>query len=75
MQVPEPEFEGQTKTRLGNPEVRKIVEGIVSQVLTCLGVAVAHVAVFARTWNDPCKACPQPLQDTLLGGSAWQPML
>lgn len=32
MQVPEPEFEGQTKTRLGNPEVRKIVEGIVTQV-------------------------------------------
>lgn len=32
VQVPEPEFEGQTKTRLGNPEVRKIVEGIVSQV-------------------------------------------
>ena len=32
LQVPDPEFEGQTKTRLGNPEVRKIVEGIVSQV-------------------------------------------
>ena len=32
LQVPEPEFEGQTKTRLGNPEVRKIVEGVVTQV-------------------------------------------
>ena len=31
-QVPNPEFEGQTKTRLGNPEVRRIVEGIVTQV-------------------------------------------
>ncbi|DBA95548.1 TPA: hypothetical protein ACH3X3_013403 [Trebouxia sp. C0006] len=31
VKVPEPEFEGQTKTRLGNPEVRKIVEGTVSQ--------------------------------------------
>ncbi|KAK9808822.1 hypothetical protein WJX72_004299 [[Myrmecia] bisecta] len=31
VKVPEPEFEGQTKTRLGNPEVRKIVEGIVAQ--------------------------------------------
>ena len=30
--MPDPEFEGQTKTRLGNPEVRKVVEGIVSQV-------------------------------------------
>lgn len=36
MQVPDPEFEGQTKTRLGNPEVRKIVEGIVSQVRVLL---------------------------------------
>ncbi len=32
VQVPQPEFEGQTKTRLGNPEVRKIVESAVSQV-------------------------------------------
>lgn len=31
VKVPDPEFEGQTKTRLGNPEVRKIVEGIVSK--------------------------------------------
>jgi len=27
--VPNPEFEGQTKTRLGNPEVRKVVENAV----------------------------------------------
>ena len=38
LQVPDPEFEGQTKTRLGNPEVRKIVEGIVSQVGLLLSV-------------------------------------
>lgn len=38
LQVPDPEFEGQTKTRLGNPEVRKIVEGIVSQVSLSLSV-------------------------------------
>lgn len=43
LQVPDPEFEGQTKTRLGNPEVRKIVEGIVSQVsLLC---SVTHVTL------------------------------
>ena len=30
VKVPEPEFEGQTKTRLGNPEVRQIVDTIVS---------------------------------------------
>ncbi|MFN9978367.1 MAG: hypothetical protein ACK53Y_00560, partial [bacterium] len=31
VQVPEPEFEGQTKTRLGNPHVRHAVEAIVSK--------------------------------------------
>lgn len=30
VQVPDPEFEGQTKTRLGNPEVRKAVEAVVA---------------------------------------------
>jgi len=30
VKVPAPEFEGQTKTRLGNPEVRKIVDSVVS---------------------------------------------
>lgn len=30
VRVPDPEFEGQTKTRLGNPEVRKIVDGVVA---------------------------------------------
>lgn len=33
VKVPEPEFEGQTKTRLGNPEVRQIVDSIVSDKL------------------------------------------
>ena len=36
MKVPDPEFEGQTKTRLGNPEVRQIVDGILSDMLTTL---------------------------------------
>ncbi len=30
VRVPSPEFEGQTKTRLGNPEVRKLVDGVVA---------------------------------------------
>ncbi|OAY66338.1 DNA gyrase subunit B, chloroplastic/mitochondrial [Ananas comosus] len=34
VKVPNPEFEGQTKTRLGNPEVRKIVEQCVQEHLT-----------------------------------------
>lgn len=36
VKVPEPEFEGQTKTRLGNPEVRQIVDTLVSDGLTTL---------------------------------------
>jgi DNA gyrase subunit B len=36
VKVPEPEFEGQTKTRLGNPEVRQIVDTIVTDGLTTI---------------------------------------
>ena len=32
LQVPTPEFEGQTKAKLGNPEVRRIVEGVINSV-------------------------------------------
>lgn len=31
VKLPNPQFEGQTKTKLGNPEVRGIVDGIVSE--------------------------------------------
>ncbi|MGA9407637.1 MAG: DNA topoisomerase (ATP-hydrolyzing) subunit B [Bacteroidota bacterium] len=34
VKVPEPQFEGQTKTKLGNSEVKSIVESIVGQELT-----------------------------------------
>lgn len=34
VKVPSPEFEGQTKTRLGNPEVRKIVDSVVSSAVS-----------------------------------------
>ncbi len=34
VKVPEPQFEGQTKTKLGNSEVKGIVEGIVGEQLT-----------------------------------------
>lgn len=34
VKVPEPEFEGQTKNRLGNPEVRSIVDAVVGEALT-----------------------------------------
>lgn len=34
VKVPAPEFEGQTKTRLGNPEVRRIVDTVVSSSIS-----------------------------------------
>ncbi|XP_042373785.1 DNA gyrase subunit B, chloroplastic/mitochondrial-like [Zingiber officinale] len=34
VKVPNPEFEGQTKTRLGNPDVRRVVEQCVQENLT-----------------------------------------
>uniref|UniRef100_A0A7N0T9F4 DNA topoisomerase 2 n=1 Tax=Kalanchoe fedtschenkoi TaxID=63787 RepID=A0A7N0T9F4_KALFE len=34
VKVPNPEFEGQTKTRLGNPEVRKVVDQYIQEYLT-----------------------------------------
>jgi len=34
VKVPSPEFEGQTKTRLGNPEVRRIVDQVVSAAVS-----------------------------------------
>ncbi len=33
LKIPEPQFEGQTKAKLGNPEVRSIVESVISQNL------------------------------------------
>ena len=36
VKVPEPEFEGQTKNRLGNPEVRPIVDAVVQEALVNL---------------------------------------
>ncbi|MBI3038624.1 DNA topoisomerase (ATP-hydrolyzing) subunit B [bacterium] len=34
IKVPEPQFEGQTKGKLGNPEVRGIVDSVVTEILT-----------------------------------------
>ncbi|MDP4038706.1 MAG: DNA topoisomerase (ATP-hydrolyzing) subunit B [bacterium] len=34
VKLPEPQFEGQTKAKLGNPEIRNIVDGVLSEWLT-----------------------------------------
>ncbi len=63
MQVPEPEFEGQTKTRLGNPEVRKIVDACVAKVgnLSC-ALLLLHVCILsahhlAESAHARCLRC------------------
>ena len=64
VKVPEPEFEGQTKTRLGNPEVRKILDSVLAKVCqpmraaACSGSAptpqACHTSVPSR--HAPQKA-------------------
>jgi DNA gyrase subunit B len=55
-QVPNPEFEGQTKTRLGNPEVRKIVDSCVARVR--LGLAcMSWRASCGVQIKPPCPVC------------------
>ncbi len=49
VRVPSPEFEGQTKTRLGNPEVRRAVEAAVADELTvALEMAPATLEALCR---------------------------
>lgn len=43
VKVPEPEFEGQTKTRLGNSEVRTMVDSVVAELLDSLYRSHPHV--------------------------------
>lgn len=48
VKVPNPEFEGQTKTRLGNPEVRKIVETSTSDVSYIFSIYTGHQIITAE---------------------------
>jgi len=64
VKVPNPEFEGQTKTRLGNPEVRKIVDGAVNQLVAewletnpaALNAIVSKALMAARAADAAKKA-------------------
>jgi hypothetical protein len=51
-QVPSPEFEGQTKTRLGNPEVRRIVDTLVTRVSAPPGSRLSGRPSSARRLPD-----------------------
>lgn len=65
-QVPNPEFEGQTKTRLGNPEVRKVVEGVVAagahaaHYMYCMLYCMLHLCL--KTSFQQCHVLPWNLR-------------
>jgi DNA gyrase subunit B len=75
VKVPEPEFEGQTKTRLGNPEVRQIVDAVAGEKLQrffesnaqCLNdvcskaVEAQSAAIAAKAARDLVSRGPRPL--------------
>jgi len=50
---PEPQFEGQTKTKLGNSEVRGLVESIVNEALT---EQLEQNSTIARKIIDKCRS-------------------
>ena len=52
VKVPEPEFEGQTKTRLGNPEVRKILDSVITKVQPVLALRQCLII----TWETLFKS-------------------
>ncbi len=81
VKVPNPQFEGQTKGKLGNPEVKRIVESIVYDYLTQffdkhrdilrLIVEKAIEAALARKAAQKAKELVRrksPLEDTTLPG-------
>ncbi len=62
VKVPEPQFEGQTKTKLGNSEVKGIVEGILSEELAFFleqnpqtGKIIIEKALVASRARDAAK--------------------
>lgn len=62
VKVPEPQFEGQTKTKLGNSEVKGIVEGILSEELAFFleqnpqtGKTIIEKALVASRARDAAK--------------------
>jgi len=62
VRIPEPQFEGQTKTKLGNSEVKGLVEGITAEVLGYfleenpnVGKMIVGKAVEARNARDAAR--------------------
>ncbi len=81
VKVPEPQFEGQTKTKLGNQEVRKIVESVVADALLeyfdknkDIAVKIAEKAIEAAVAREAARKAKEIsrrksfLEDTSLPG-------
>jgi DNA gyrase subunit B len=71
VKVAEPEFEGQTKTRLGNPEVRHIVDSVVCDALQTLFEwnpavfgAICNKALAAQAASMAAKAAREMVSST-----------
>ncbi|KXZ47038.1 hypothetical protein GPECTOR_38g275 [Gonium pectorale] len=77
VKVPAPEFEGQTKTRLGNPEVKKIVDGAVAEAVgewlearpAALSALLAKALTAARAADAARRARELVRRKTVLGRS------
>lgn len=78
IKIPEPQFEGQTKQKLGNSEARGAVENIVSEQLTyfleqnpAVGKLICEKAVLAQRARDAArKARELTRRKTALDGTA-----
>jgi len=58
VKIPRPQFEGQTKTKLGNTEVKGIVEAIINEKLSAYldeNPAVAK-RIISKRWTPPARA-------------------
>ncbi len=58
VKLPDPQFEGQTKNKLGNPEIRGYVEQVMTEYFTYY--LEEHPAVARKIVGKALLACPRP---------------
>lgn len=77
VKLEEPQFEGQTKTKLGNSEIRALVENMVKEKLTdfleenpTVGKAIIEKAMFAARARVAARKAREATRKTPLGSSS-----